>query len=646
VEGNGQVALRPSGDRSPAGTAPAGTAPAAAPGRLAAVARQARTAARQLRPPRSYLRAAAAAAVLGSVDVVAEWQVWHLSPALAAINLASSLTFIVTGLMLAREPGQRGVAWALILAGTLRSLDFVDTWNAGPWPAYAVVFGAFDRVCGAWAILRYPLPRLRGFQRGYLVALVGWMLVGRLLILVTSTPAAIGYARAAWWPTIVNDRGLNNLIELVLTCGEGILAIVLIALLVRRLQETRGLDRIVIAPIIAAGLAAVVAACGTAVAQLFANIVTGPTQAYIVEGLVDIAVPLAFGVAVIQRALLARNLAELSSRVAVGADLGSVRYALRETLHDPTLEVLELPDPAAEPAAGPATPPPAADPAVAVPLGAWADSRLVEVIRSEAGAPIAVVIADAALARYRGLFDAAVRTSGLALQHAQLQAQTARAELEHVRASRARIVAAGLAERRRLERDLHDGAQQRLLGLAARLTAAMARSQDAEATTAFRQARTELGEVLAELRDLAHGIHPATLAQGGLAAALEEVAERLPLPVELAIPPDRVAPGIEAAVYFIVCEALSNAVKHAGAASMTVTVSIGPDRLELDITDDGVGGADPAGSGLANVGDRVSALDGLTRIDSPPGGGTRIRASIPLPPDTPQTPHHPGVPCG
>jgi signal transduction histidine kinase len=636
VDGDARVALRTARDLEQ----PAGTWPARGVLQLRAAARLVRP----LRPSRFYLLAAALLAGLGSLDAIAELQVWHLSPALAAINLSASLTFTLAGLMLAREPGQRGVAWALILAGTLRSVDFVDTWNTGPWPAYAVVFGAFDRVCGAWAILRYPMPRLRTFQRGYLGTLIGWMLVGRILVLVTSTARSTGYSAAAWWPTIVRDPGLSQLAEVVLNCGEGILGITLIVLLVLRLRETTGLDRIVIAPIIAAGLAAVIAASVTAVAQLFSNISTGPTDAYVIEGLVDVTLPLAFLVAVIQRALLAGNLAELSARVSVGADLGSVRYALRETLHDPTLEVLELPDPAASLGDGAAAPPHAPG-SVAVPMGAWADSRLVEVIHSDAGAPIAVVIADAALARYRGLFDAAVRTSGLALQNAQLQAQAARAELEHVRASRARIVAAGLAERRRLERDLHDGAQQRLLGMAARLTAAMASTADAEATAAFRQARAELAEVLAELRDLAHGIHPVTLTQGGLSAALEEVVERLPLAVELSVPPDRVAPGIEAAVYFVACEALSNAVKHASASSVTVTVRFGPERLELDIRDDGVGGADPAGSGLAHILDRVSALDGEAVIDSPPGRGTWIRASIPRALTAPAEPHAPTAPA-
>ncbi len=576
---------------------------------------------------------AAILVALGSLGTLAELPLWSQAPALAVVNLATSLTLILTGLLLHREPGQRGVAWALILAGVLRPLDFIDAWTGGPWPAYAVIFGGIDRVFGAWAVLRYPRPRLTRPQRVYVAVLAGWMLTARTMVVLTSTAQSNGYAPTSWWPSLVSDARLSDVLSAIDNGGEGLLGITLLVLLVLRLVRTKGLDRIVIAPISAAGIAAVIAASATAIAQIFAgSISVGATSAYVAEGLVDVTLPLAFLVAVVQRGLLSRNLAGLSARISAGADLGSVRYALRETLHDPTLEVLDVSDsdiPASLDGA------PAGDRGGRLPgavealPAARADSRLVEVIRTDAGAPIAVVIADPALARYRGLFDAAVRTSGLALKNAQLQAQAARAELSLVRASRARIVEAALAERRRLERDLHDGAQQHLLGLAARLTAAMARTTDPEATAAFEQARAELGEVLAELRDLAHGIHPASLVQGGLAAALEEIAERLPLAIDLRAGPARAAPAAEATAYFVACEALTNAVKHAQANQATVAVRVSAAGLELEIADDGIGGADPAGSGLANIIDRVSALNGSTIIDSPPGNGTRIVVSIP-----------------
>lgn len=586
-------------------------------------------------PLRFSLTAGVALAALGALATVAQLPMWHDAPALATVNVIMSLAFILTGLLLRRDDGQRGVAWALILAGVFRSLDFVDAWSGGPWAVYAVVFGGIDRVFGAYAVLRYPRPALSRVERGYVASLAAWMLVTRSLVVVTSTAVTTGYPASSWWPTVTADAPLSSVFAALENIGDGVLGLVVVVFLVRRLIQTKGLDRIVIAPVIAAGLAAVAAASVTAVAQIFSNISEGPTDAFLAESLVDFLLPLAFLVAVIQRGLLTRNLAGLTARVAGGADLTGVRYALRETLHDPTLEVLELPAPGS--AAGSA-----AGPAPALPLPALpadeADRRLVEVIRTDEGAPIAVVIADPALARYRGLFDAAVRTSGLALRNAQLQAQAAEAELDSVRASRARLAEAALAERRRLERDLHDGAQQHLLALAARLSAAMASTRDPDATAAFAAARAELATVLAELRDLAHGIHPATLVQSGLAAALEEVAERLPLAVQLDIPdgpagspgsPGRLPAAIEATAYFVACEALANAVKHAHASQVTVTVRVGPDELAMDITDDGAGGADPAGRGLANIMDRAGAAGGDAVIDSPPGGGTSVRLRIP-----------------
>ena len=135
--------------------------------------------------------------------------------------------------------------------------------------------------------------------------------------------------------------------------------------------------------------------------------------------------------------------------------------------------------------------------------------------------------------------------------------------------------------------------------------------------------------MLAELRDLAHGIHPAVLTQGGLGPALEDVAERLPLPVRLTVPATRVAPAVEATAYYVACEALTNAVKHARANGATVTIAIAGAELTMEITDDGVGGAHQAGEGLSNIVDRVSALDGEVTVVSPAGAGTRLEVRIP-----------------
>jgi len=551
---------------------------------------------------------AAATVVAGGFCALVQGPLWTDHAPLAGANLAVSVLFVFTGLLLRREPGQRGVGWALVLAGVLRSLDFADAWGAGWLAVYTLIFGAADRLFGAWALLRYPNPSLLRHQRVYLVLLTGWMLAGRILIAVTALPQWDGAPASSWWPSLLPDLRLNDVVNYVVNAGEGLFAAALVVLLVMRLQRTTGLDRIVITPIIVAGLAAVVAAAASAVVQMLSSLNGTPNGIYIIESAVDLTVPLAFFVAVIQRTLLLRNITALTAQISGGADIGAVRYALRSTLHDPTLELLDLSAP------GLSEPPP---------------DRLVEFIRTEEGTPIAVVIADPVLGRYRGLFDAAVQTSGLALKNAQLQTQAAREKLEQVRASRARIVEAGLAERRRIERDLHDGVQQHLLGLAAQLTVAITHTGDEMTCGALAQVRDGLREVLAELRDLAHGIHPAVLSQGGLAAALEDVAERLPLPVRVTAPATRVATAVEATAYFVACEALANVVKHAQAGSATVTVRVDESKLNLQVADDGVGGAESGGHGLSNILDRVNALDGEVTIVSPPGLGTRLEVSIP-----------------
>jgi signal transduction histidine kinase len=574
---------------------------------------------------------AAATCAAGGFSALAQGPVWKLDAALAGVNLTTTVLFVFTGLLLRMEPGQRVVAWALVLAGLLRSLDFVDAWSGTEWAIYDLFFGAADRLVGALALLRYPNASLLRGQRLFLVLLAGWMLVGHVPVLVTALPQWDGLPASSWWPALLPDLTFNNVADYVVNAGEGIFAAVFLVLLAMRLARTAGLDRIVITPIIVAGLASTIAAGASAVVQTLTSLDGTPAGIYTVEGAVDLTLPLAFLVAVVQRTLLLRNIAGLAAQISGGADIGTVRYALRSTLHDPTLEVVDLSESGPGPD-GPADALPGHRDSIGHPASALPEQhadRLVEFIRTEEGSPVAVIIADPALERYRGLFDAAVQTSGLALKNAQLQAQAAREKLEQVRASRARIVEAGLAERRRIERDLHDGAQQHLLGLAAQLSVAMTHTGDAAAHETLAQVRDGLRDVLAELRDLAHGIHPAVLTHGGLVAALGDVAERLPLPVRVIVPATRVAAAAEATAYFVACEALANIVKHAKAASATVTVRIAESQLSLEIVDDGVGGVKSTGYGLSNIQDRVNALDGEVTIVSPPGGGTRLEVRIP-----------------
>jgi signal transduction histidine kinase len=208
------------------------------------------------------------------------------------------------------------------------------------------------------------------------------------------------------------------------------------------------------------------------------------------------------------------------------------------------------------------------------------------------------------------------------------------AQVTELQDARSRIIAAADAERRRIERDLHDGAQQRLVALALNLRMAEQRaaSGDPAAAELVRQAGEEANHALKELRDLARGIHPAILTNRGLAAALEDLAARATVPVEvIAVPGERLPDAVEAAAYFVVSECLANIGKHANATSATVSATVADGRLDVVVADDGVGGAELAGgSGIQGLSDRVGALSGSLAIESPAGGGTRVVASIPL----------------
>jgi signal transduction histidine kinase len=208
------------------------------------------------------------------------------------------------------------------------------------------------------------------------------------------------------------------------------------------------------------------------------------------------------------------------------------------------------------------------------------------------------------------------------------------AHVHELEDARSRIIAAADAERRRIERDLHDGAQQRLVALALNLRLAEQRmeSGDAEAAELVRQAGEEANLALKELRDLARGIHPAILTNRGLPAALDDLAARATVPVEVVATPDERLPSpVEAAAYFVVSECLANIGKHAEATYATVAVRSDDGHLTVEVTDDGRGGATLAGgSGVQGLLDRVGALSGTLTIDSPPGQGTSVTASIPL----------------
>jgi signal transduction histidine kinase len=248
------------------------------------------------------------------------------------------------------------------------------------------------------------------------------------------------------------------------------------------------------------------------------------------------------------------------------------------------------------------------------------------------GVPLAVLVHDPTLREEPKLVEAVAAAARLALVNARLHAEV-RAQLETVQESRARIAAAADDERRRIERDLHDGAQQRLVALALELRSAqrqLGENNDAEVASLLSSTADELQVAVEELRELAHGIHPGILTQGGLAHALEALAARSPLTVSVDATPERFAADVEATAYFVACEALTNAVKHADASRASIDARRENGLLVIEVEDDGRGGAAlSGGSGLRGLSDRVEAHGGRLVVESGSGAGTRVRGEIP-----------------
>jgi signal transduction histidine kinase len=247
------------------------------------------------------------------------------------------------------------------------------------------------------------------------------------------------------------------------------------------------------------------------------------------------------------------------------------------------------------------------------------------------GRRVAAILHDAALDTSPELVHAAAAASSLAIDNERLKADL-RARVEDLRVSRLRIVEAADEARRRIERDLHDGAQQQLLALALELRVLRSSISDPEAGPLVDGLGVRLEAALRELRELARGIHPAILTRSGLEPAIAALAERAPVPVRVEMAIDgRLAPAVEAAAYFVVAEALTNVARYAKAPDARVELRRDGDGIVVLVADDGVGGADlNAGSGLRGLQDRLAVVDGVLVIDSPPGAGTRLEARIPL----------------
>ncbi|KAB8191590.1 hypothetical protein FH608_030540 [Nonomuraea phyllanthi] len=528
---------------------------------------------------------------------------WHGStPMLGALV---GVSFLTAGTVAWRQHPRNRVGPLMVLLGVA-------------WIPQQLVFLPGDPVwalalCGVWAgvachlFLAFPTGRLAFVSHR---VVTGLAYVVALVLPLAETVARFPLPR----PVRLFAGALDASSWQVIVLLSG----VVLAITIKRLRQASVAQRRAIAPVTGASMVATVAFAGNRVADLFGH---SPLQFQLSIVMLGafIAVPLAYLAGIMRRRMDHGRVAELVVRLSRRERPGRLRDELAATLHDPGLAV-----------------------------GYWTaeqgryvdtEGRPVDVdpgqgrvvTRVDQGeAPLAVLVHDAALLEQPLLVEAACAAAALALENERLTADL-RARLRQLAASRRRMLQWGEAERRRIERDLHDGVQQRLLSVAMTLGLAEAGTDPERAAPLIGEAKTAVLAALDDLRAVSHGIHPPVLTERGLSGAVKELAAVSPVPVacDLALC-EPLPQSAESAAYYIVNEALANVTRHAAASKAWVRLAAGAGRLLVEVGDDGVGGADPArGSGLAGLADRAEANGGVLTIDSPPGKGTVLKVVLP-----------------
>lgn len=542
-----------------------------------------------------------------------------------AVHVVVSVTLVVGGYRLAARPGQRTNGRILMTAGAFVVLGWVS-WQYGPVPVLVWVVPSITSVLLAWLLLRYPNDHLTDrFDRLFVAVAFPLVLGLRIIETVMWDPAWRGYTGPASWPTLLHSEHLHTITFCLVWVTAIALGLVFIVVVVRKHRRSSSLTQRQAMPLLVAGVVgALVFGVLDAVIQLVALAAPALDNAQalttsIAESVALLVMMGAFVVAALLQALQRARVTQLLVDKEAAHDPEALQRALRGVLADPGLRLLfresaeaDWVDVGGE--------------AVTLPDG----TRVLVPVDARAGAPLAVLLADPRVSEQEDLLEAAVAASRMALDNARLQA-LAQARLEEVARSRQRLAQVGTDERRRLERDLHDGAQQRLLSVAAALASARASTEDPAMHRRLDDVRDGLRSALKELRDLANGIHPAVLTQAGLGAAIESAAERLALSARIEVEAGRWPPEVESAAYFVTSEALANAVKHADAGHVTISAIRVGSALCLTIVDDGSGGASTTigRGGLTGMSDRVAALGGTLTLTSPAGAGTTIVARFP-----------------
>jgi signal transduction histidine kinase len=539
------------------------------------------------------------------------------------IDALGGLSFLVAGLVaLDRRPHNR-MGWLMIAYAVVSYLGNWGNLQVAAVPMVGLIGQQLGGPILAQMVLSYPTGRLRTrFERLVIGTIWAFAIGVGVVIAVAFDPRADGCTRCAWEPAAFPDK---DAVLTALLAGQRVGFLVFLLFLAAvwlRWRRATTAERRGLAPLwVAVCIYVLVGLMGA-----FASPdTTGDPFAYLVwelQSVLQIGLPVVFVWGLLSARLARSAVGDLVLELDRPLPPGELRACLARTLGDPSLEVLYARqgldgwvDVAGQPGSLPRE-------------ASGPRARTVTVVERD-GQPLAALIHDPALDQ--GLISAAAAAAGMAIENERLQAEV-RAQLEEVRASRQRIVEAGDAERRRVERNLHDGAQQRMAALA--LALAMLRDRaggDPAMAASLDQAAAELKQAIAELRELARGIHPAILAEEGLPAAVEALADRSALPVGVRADFDaRLTGPVEATAYFVVAESLANVTKHARASGARVELSRCDGTLRVAVTDDGVGGADASrGSGLRGLEDRVAAVRGSFHVENLPGGGTRVLAEIP-----------------
>ncbi|WP_132202343.1 sensor histidine kinase [Actinomadura darangshiensis] len=573
-------------------------------------------------------RALAAGLAVAGLALLAGWPYWRGHPAAAAITLASCAAIAVVGVLLATGGRTRRTGLLFAAASVCWAANWAASWDATLGPIMSPYAQATFYLALAVGVLLYPGGRLEYLADRIWTVLACVVLWGCPTALwVTSEPEWAAFrGDSVWWPAPFPDL---EVFRTVLKVSGGLyvfLAVSLAVVLLLRLPRMGRMRRLLILPVtLAIGFVGISAALTQKPVMTTSIPLDDLLHVYVVQGAVVVIVPLTLLASGLRVRIAELTVAGRMLRLTAPVSVERVRDALRDVLHDPTLELwfwAPMEETYVDTAGLPVTLDLADDG-----TGERDGDRRRHRVRSAAGGPLAVVELGGALRDHGSLVEAALVAGGRALETARLQASV-QAGLEQVRAAYRRLVRAETVERERLARDLHDGAQQRLLALGAMLGTLEAVTGDPAVREHARNCRGELMEALAELRALAREVQPALLVQDGLGPALEVVAERLGTRVALDVTPRRFSREIESTLYSALCEALSYAVDRARATQVSVRVGEKDGRLVAEVGLDGAAPAAPAAD-LAGLTGRIRALRGEVEVDGGPGTGTTVRMDLP-----------------